>query len=99
MSSSKFLLLLLLISCVCRAAPELSDAYREVIDKGIANGAYPALAVGIAEGKEQKTFFLSKSATADSAFEIGAVSEVFLGLLLAQDAVAGKLRPSSSSSV
>lgn len=90
--SAKFLLFLLLISGACRAAPELPDAYREVIDKGIANGAYPAVAVGIIEGKEQKTFFFGKPASADSAFEIGAVSEVFLGLLLAQDAVAGKLR-------
>jgi serine-type D-Ala-D-Ala carboxypeptidase/endopeptidase len=90
--ATKFFLIFLLISGVCRAAPELSDAYREVIDKGIANGAYPAVAVGIVDGKDQKTFFFGKSATADSMFEIGAVSEVFMGLLVAQDAIAGKLR-------
>lgn len=91
--SRRFLFLLVLICGVCNAAVELPDIYRQTFEQAVANGAYPSIAVGMIDGKEQGTWFFGKrSPTAQSAFEIGAVSEVFAGLLLAQDAIAGKVR-------
>ena len=80
-------------------APLLSTPFREAIDRGIANGAYRTLAVGLIEGARHETHYfghrdddVSKPANDDSLFEIGAISEVFTGVLLAQAAVEGKLR-------
>ncbi|HEX6833475.1 MAG TPA: serine hydrolase domain-containing protein [Rudaea sp.] len=88
----KLLLALLLASGVCRAQVVLPELYRRALEDGVANGAYPAVAVGLIEGKEQGTWFFGHPApTGENAFEIGAVSEIFAGLVLAQDAVAGKL--------
>lgn len=75
------------------AAVELPDLYRQTIEQGVANGAFPVLAVGMIDGDDQKTVFFGKtSASNDSAFEIGAISEIVTGLLLAQDAIDGKVR-------
>jgi len=79
------------------AAPKLSDSYRRIFAAGAANGAYNGLAVGMIQGKEQETWFFGNSANAalpdgDSAFEIGAATDVFTGILLAQAAIEGKVR-------
>lgn len=82
---------LFLVCAETRAEPVLPDAYRQAIEQGVQSGAYQSVAVGWIEGKERHTWFFG-SAQADSAFEIGAVTEVFSGLLLAQAAYEGKLR-------
>jgi D-alanyl-D-alanine-carboxypeptidase/D-alanyl-D-alanine-endopeptidase len=77
------------------AAPSASDRYRRVLEDGVANGAYEGVAVGLIDGKDQKTWFFGKHRDAvseRSAFEIGAVTDVFTGILLAQAVLDGKLR-------
>jgi len=80
-------------------APLLSAPFRDAIERGVANGAYRSLAVGLIDGKQHGTFYFghrdgadSKPADDDSQFEIGAISEVFTGLLLAKAAIEGKVR-------
>jgi CubicO group peptidase (beta-lactamase class C family) len=76
-------------------APSTSDRYRRVLEDGVANGAYDGVAVGLIDGKDQKTWFFGKHGAAPnerSAFEIGAVTDVFTGILLAQAVLDGKLR-------
>jgi CubicO group peptidase (beta-lactamase class C family) len=55
---------------------------------------YDGVAFGLIDGKEQKTWFSASSHALNerSAFEIGAVTEVFTGILLAQAVLYGKLR-------
>ena len=80
-------------------APLLSAPFRDAIERGIADGAYRTLAVGLIDGKQHGTLYFghrdgpdSKPADDNSLFEIGAVSEVFTGLLLARAAIEGKVR-------
>lgn len=75
------------------------DAFRAAIEQGVANGAYRSTAVGVIDGVQHKTFYFghrdgaaTPPADENSQFEIGALSEVFTGLLLAQAAIEGKLR-------
>ena len=83
-----------------RKSPAVADqalfpkSFREVIDGGVANGAFRGVAIGLIDGKRRETIYLGhrdggKTAPPDrdSRFEIGAVSEVFAGLLLAQAAI------------
>jgi CubicO group peptidase (beta-lactamase class C family) len=77
------------------AAPATPDRYRRVLEEGVANGVYDGVAVGLIDGKQQKTWFFGKHRDAlseHSAFEIGAVTDVFTGILLAQAVLDGKLR-------
>ncbi len=77
------------------AAPDVPDRYRRVLEEGVANGAYDGVAVGLIDGKQQKTWFFGKhgdSPGEPNAYEIGAVTEVFTGILLAQAVLDGKLR-------
>ncbi len=72
-----------------------SDRYRRVLEEGVANGAYDGVAVGLIDGKDRKTWFFGKQHDAPnerSAFEIGAVTDVFTGILLAQAVLDGKVR-------
>ena len=87
----------LLAAAPALAAPTalLPDSYRRLFDTGIANGAFHGVAVGLIRGKEQQTVFFGNGATkpaADSVFEIGAATDVFTGILLAQAAIEGKVR-------
>ena len=66
-----------------------------MLEQGAANGAYDTVAVGLIDGKDQKTWFFGKhrdAASERSAFEIGAVTDVFTGILLAQAVLDGKVR-------
>ena len=79
--------------------PILPETFRRLIEQGIANGAYRSIAVGLIDGAQRKTLYFGQRdgpttspADDDNKFEIGAVSEVFTGLLLAQAAIEGKLR-------
>ncbi|HET7063344.1 MAG TPA: serine hydrolase [Rudaea sp.] len=77
------------------AAPEVPDRYRRMLEEGVANGVYDGVAVGLIDGKQQKTWYFGKhrdSASEPNAYEIGAVTEVFTGILLAQAVLDGKLR-------
>ena len=75
------------------------QSFRHVIESGSANGGFAGVAVGVIDGKRNETLYFGhrdgpKTAPpdADSRFEIGAVSEVFAGLLLAQAAIDRTLR-------
>jgi CubicO group peptidase (beta-lactamase class C family) len=90
-------LILSLIDVLAPAAPTLPDAYRRVFEQGAANGAYGVLAVGLIKDKERQLWWFGKAAggsapDAERVFEIGAVSDVFAGVLLGQAVLDGKLR-------
>ncbi len=87
--------LVALLPCATWAAAVFkTDAYREVLQRGVDSGAYRQLAVGWIDGSDQNTWFYGKGSqpTAESEFEIGSLSEVFAGVLLAESAFQGKLR-------
>ena len=74
-----------------RAAPALPEGFRQAIERGVQSGVYQSVAIGWIDGKDRGTWLFGQ-AQADSTFEIGAATEVFTGLLLAQAALEGKLR-------
>ncbi len=71
-----------------------TDEFRQVLQHGVDRGVYRELAVGWIDGDARNEWFFGtgEKPTAKSAFEIGAVTEVFTGLLLAQAVYSGKLR-------
>jgi serine-type D-Ala-D-Ala carboxypeptidase/endopeptidase len=83
--------LLFVVCGAAGAAPTLPDAYRQVLEQGIKAGAYRDVAAGWIEGKERDAIYFGQ-ATAETTFEIGAATEIFTDLLLAQAAFEGKLR-------
>lgn len=92
----------MLSSVVC-AQPLPADAYLSRLHEGVDSGLYRHLAVGWIDGTlvgpgQQQTWYLgsNKKPDADSAFEIGAASEIFTGLLLIQAAIEGKVRLDTS---
>lgn len=90
-------LILILMHALAAAAPVLPDAYRRVFEQGAANGAYGVLAVGFVKDKERQVWWFGKTVDgsakdAERTFEIGAVSDVFSGILLGQAVLDGKLR-------
>ena len=87
----RLLFALLLIGRAANAAPALPDGYSQAFENSISSGAYHSIAVGWIDGSDRGTWFFGQ-AKADSAFEIGAATEIFTGLLLAQAAYEGKLR-------
>lgn len=79
----------------------MPDACARYFEAATANGAYASVAVGLIQGKEQQawTFDAGHKAAVMSdpnaaAFEVGSVTDVFTGLLLARAALDGKLRMS-----
>lgn len=94
-----FLLVLTLMPGALAAQPVAADAYLASIHQGVDSGLYRQLAVGWLDGTltgpdQQQTWFLGRGQKPDarSTFEIGAASEIFTGLLLAQAAINGKIR-------
>ena len=79
----------------CRGEAALPEAYRAWIESGVQSGVYRDVAVGWIQDKERSSAFFG-DATAESRFEIGAATEIFTGILLAQSASAGKLRLQTS---
>ena len=75
----------------CSAEPALPESLRQVIDDGIQSGALRGVAAGWMEGPQRATAFFG-AAHADTTFEIGAATEVFTSLLLAQAVIEGKVR-------
>ncbi|HEX3896102.1 MAG TPA: serine hydrolase, partial [Rudaea sp.] len=86
------------MSCTLAIAEPDTDAYRRALQSGVDSGAFDEIAVGWIDGDERTTWFLGKGAkpSLDTRFEIGALSEVFTGLLFAQSAYEGKLRMGST---
>jgi len=67
--------------------------YRQSLQAGVDSGAYHQLAIGWIEGDQRATWLLGKTAKPEihSRFEIGALTEIFTGLLFAQAAIDGKV--------
>lgn len=78
---------------MARAAPLETSAYRQSLQTGVDSGAYDQLAVGWIDGGERATWLLGKASKPNvhSRFEIGALTEIFTGLLFAQAAIDGKI--------
>jgi len=96
---TRFFLLFALIPAFANAQPAMADAYLASLQQGVDSGLYRQLAVGWIDGAstgpdQRQTWFLGsgQKPDADSTFEIGAASEIFTGLLLAQAAIDGKVR-------
>jgi CubicO group peptidase (beta-lactamase class C family) len=97
-----FLILICLVPLLAgraaAAAAALPDDYRHAFEGGAANGAWGGgIAVGLIDGNDQAEWFFGKAADGvtpdrDSAFEIGAATDVLTGLLVAQAVLEGKLR-------
>lgn len=99
----RFLLAYSLLSSVVCAQPLPADVYLTRLHEGVDSGLYRQLAVGWIDGTlfgpgQQQTWYLgsNKKPDADSAFEIGAASEIFTGLLLTQAAIEGKVHLDTS---
>jgi CubicO group peptidase (beta-lactamase class C family) len=87
----------LLIGRTCAAPLSIPDGFRRNFESGTASGAYHEVAVGLVQGKDQQawSFAGGKSALqsdAPAAFEVGAVTDLFTGLLLARCVLEGKAR-------
>ena len=72
--------------------------YRQHLQHGVDAGVYNQVAAGWLDAGARQTWFFGREAKPDlaSTFEIGAATEVFTGLLLAQSAIEGKLRLQST---
>jgi CubicO group peptidase (beta-lactamase class C family) len=79
---------------VAHAQPVASDEYRNHLQRGVDAGVYAQVAAGWIDAGERQTWFFGRDNKPDiaSTFEIGAATEIFTGLLLAQAAYEGKLR-------
>lgn len=77
-----------------QAQPVTVDEYRSHLQQGVDAGAYAQIAVGWLDGGERQTWFFGREHKPDlsSTFEIGAATEIFTGLLLAQAAYEGRVR-------
>ena len=96
--TSLLLLFALVPAWVC-AQPVAPDTYLARLQQGVDSGLYRELAVGWIDGTQtgpdqQQTWYFggAQKPDAQSTFEIGAISEIFTGLLLAQAAIEGKVR-------
>lgn len=87
------ILFTLLAAALAHAESFNSEPYRQSLQAGIDSGAYDQLAIGWIDGGERATWLLGKTAKPDvhSRFEIGALTEIFTGLLFAQAAIDGKI--------
>jgi CubicO group peptidase (beta-lactamase class C family) len=86
------ILFTLVAAAAAHAEPLDTTSYRQSLQAGVDSGAYNQLAVGWIESGERATWLLGKTARPDihSRFEIGALTEIFTGLLFAQAALDGK---------
>jgi serine-type D-Ala-D-Ala carboxypeptidase/endopeptidase len=87
----KALFPLLLACCTVSAEPALPDGYRQAFEQRIVSGGFQNIAVGWINGTDRGTWYFGQ-AKAGGAFEIGAVTEIFTGLLLGQAIYEGKVR-------
>jgi D-alanyl-D-alanine-carboxypeptidase/D-alanyl-D-alanine-endopeptidase len=82
------------IAAVARAQPVALADYQQHLQHGVEIGAYQQVAAGWLDAGARQTWFFGREAKPDldSTFEIGAATEIFTGLALAQSAIDGKLR-------
>jgi len=107
MKFSKNLLIILLISfilCQCKTGSkkledaELSVDVRETVEKRIAEGITPSIAIAIIDQNGTQYFNFGKTSETGeevdehTIFEIGSITKVFTGILLAQQVLAGDLK-------
>ena len=87
-------LLLGVAAVVAQAQPVALDDYRQHLQHGVDVGAYSQVAAGWLDGGQRQTWFFGHDTQPQlaSTFEIGAATEIFTGLLLAQAAYEGKVR-------
>jgi len=87
-------LTLAIVAAVAQAQPIALAEYRQHLQHGVDAGVYEQVAAGWLDAGQRQTWFFGRDAQPDlaSAFEIGAATEIFTGLLLAQSAIDGKLR-------
>ncbi len=89
------ILLLALAGAVGARAQDADSApYRRALEAGVRSGAYHAVAAGWLDRDARASWFFGGDDKPDagSAFELGAVSEVFTGVLLARAAAEGRVR-------
>ena len=88
------MLVLALVAVATHAQPATVAEYRQHLQRGVDAGAYQQIAVGWLDGAERQIWFFGRDAKPEAAstFEIGAATEIFTGLLLAQAAYEGKVR-------
>lgn len=96
--TSLLLLFAFVPAWVC-AQPVAPDTYLARLQQGVDSGLYRELAIGWIDGtqtgpgqQQTRYFGNEQKPNAESTFEIGAISEIFTGLLLAQAAIEGKVR-------
>jgi D-alanyl-D-alanine-carboxypeptidase/D-alanyl-D-alanine-endopeptidase len=80
------------------AQPVALADYRQHLQQGVDVGVYNQVAAGWLDGGEREILFFGHDAKPElaSTFEIGAATEIFTGLLLAQAAYEGKVRLQTS---
>jgi len=77
----------------------MPEEFRHLFEEGATNEAFPSMAVGLIDGKEVQTWAFGRASTSSpssDAYEIGAVTDVFTGLLVAQALLEGRLRLNES---
>ena len=81
-----------------QAQPIAPTEYQHHLQQGVDAGVYEQVAAGWIDGGERQVWFFGREAKPDvaSTFEIGAATEIFTGLLLAQAAYEGKVRLQTS---
>src|ERR1700743_1127085 len=87
------ILFALLAAALTHAEALTSEPYRQALQAGVDSGAYDRLAIGWIDGGERATWLLGKTPKPEipPRFEIGALTEIFTGLLFAQAAIDGKV--------
>lgn len=93
-----FALALAVLATAASAQPIALSEYRLHLQHGVDVGIYNEIAAGWLDAGARQTWFFGRAAKPDlaSSFEIGAATEIFTGLLLAQAAIEGKLHLQST---
>ena len=89
----KSLCILFALLTAARAEALDTAPYRQSLQAGVDSGAYNQLAIGWIDSGERVTWLFGKTAKPgiNTRFEIGALTEIFTGLLFAQAAIDGKV--------
>ncbi len=86
----------LIVSC-CQPAATLPEQVVESIEKRIENGINPSISIGVIDEQGVKYYNFGKTRTGGqlvdehTIYEIGSISKVFTGILLAQQSLEGKI--------
>ena len=89
--------LILFVGCQKQSTDDLPAKVIESIQNRIDNGVTPSIVVGVIDNKGPRYYAFGKKSLTDSAvnehtiYEIGSISKVFTGILLAHQSEAGKV--------